>query len=127
MKQTNLCKRELEKSRINKRKKLILLMTQLRLAKSQKLLRLLGKDLPNELTKIKMKMGLHKIENVTKQLSLVRANSLWTQRKMHLRNQIETAKTNQLNMFHTNLKELINQNIKSTCLLNGDSLELKST
>jgi|LauGreDrversion4_2_1035121.scaffolds.fasta_scaffold343125_2 hypothetical protein len=102
-------------------------MTQLRLAKSQKLLRLLGKDLPNELTKIKMKMGLHKIENVTKQLSLVRANSLWTQRKMHLRNQIETAKTNQLNMFHTNLKELINQNIKSTCLLNGDSLELKST
>ena len=104
MKQTNLCKRELEKSRINKRKKLILLMTQLRLAKSQKLLRLLGKDLPNELTKIKMKMGLHKIENVTKQLSLVIANSLWTQRKMHLRNQIETAKTNQLNMFHTNLK-----------------------
>jgi len=127
MKQKNLCKRELEKSRINKRKKLILLMTQLRLAKSQKLLRRLGKDLPNELTKIKMKMGLHKIENVTKQLSLVRANSLWTQRKMHLRNQIETAKTNQLNMFHTNLKELISQNIKSTCLLNGDSLELKST
>jgi hypothetical protein len=74
-KQRNLRRRELEKSRINQRQKLMLLMMQLRLAKNQRLLRLPDKNLRNELTKIKMEMRMHRAENVTKQLSQEGTNS----------------------------------------------------
>ena len=74
-KQRNLRRRELEKSRINQRQKLMLLMMQLRLAKNQRLLRLPDKNLRNELTKIKMEMRMHRTENVTKQLSHEGTNS----------------------------------------------------
>ena len=42
-------------------------MTQLRLAKNQRLLKLQGKNLLNELTKIKTEMKIRLTENVTKQ------------------------------------------------------------
>ena len=72
-------------------------------------------------------MKIRLTENVTKQQSLVGTNSQQRQRKMLHNKHTETAKTNQINTFPTDLKEPSSKNIKNTCLQNGDSPELKLT